>query len=971
MSDETVEILSVGDGLRQEIENGPFDQFVVFSYGITPDYLDWFDADDKVVVCGPNKTVETVRETAAEADISEYNRQTHAKIYLLYNDSQIVAYLGSFNFTRNGLYGGVEWGARYEAELTESPDPEALITGRASTEISPSPVIEQILTIVGASMTGDDTGSADSWVANTGIGEGVVHTLQSNTLQSALSDMLWDVEGSVEISYYSPFVTYRGITEFTSHLPDNLDKSDIEFAVYTKRLDRIQDDESMLSPEEVEKLNERFGSFRLRVRAAGDQGNQLGDGREIRNGMAHLKAITLTDCSDEVPEPLGTLFTSANLSERAWDKSSDGFEIGVALENIPESRQAHRFFTQSLPRAYVDPQRRELEQAGGTGTPQTLGSETWLDTRLHERTKIKSDSIAVEWDPLLPSLESLAGTLRIRETSTGEREGHNLSFDQTEEGFTASFPSVAERQNWIIDFIRLEARSKHAPPELEYTAHELRKFRAEEGLEGADDPVPESWREYDEIIWNGSVRKPVSESSFGDVETVRSVQLRSRHETEESYYAIIEPDSQPHIDQLIESVETDTATVQPLGELLRVSVEMHSSVKPHPERIGFRSTQGETVDAVGFATAHDTVDYYLSPEFAGQTLAVEIEGLLERYVQHSTMEVNLPSVESDALINISSHVSTDPWEVIPENIHPILTKPQNPALAQFDSEASSPEGQISTDVSPRVEPPESLLEKVPEERLALWWRPSGMFQTGTVQSISASIPEQEARTRVSYRGVVEFDGEHGPVNVWLPGGDFVVKEQPFINDVDVSLAAVPKNQKIDNLRSESVLGWATIQQKDLLRFRASDLRPSIRGRLYANGKALPRRGLWILEEGGVLCFPVLGHHVGRRQRLTLRLWLETELGKAKTYSEVALDLELSVEDTDEGLEIALEDKSRQVNASAEGELVTLDHITDNVERGELETQTRSKNSDDIYEIKSYDPLRIEPHKMLLLHLTDR
>lgn len=485
--------LALATDCARTSKRGPFDRFVIFTYGITTEYLDWFDSDDEVAICGPNETVEAVRQADSHPTISAYNRETHAKIYLLYNDSRAVAYLGSFNFTRNGLYGGVEWGARYEADLTHSPTPAALIRGEAPTELSSSPIIEQIATIVGASMTGHDTHAADFWVANTGLGEGVVHTLTSNTLQAALTDILQGAEPPVEIGYYTPFVTRTGISEFMSYLPETIVESEIEFKIYTKRLSRLQDDEPILSADEITALDDQFGGFQLRVRAPGDQGNELGDSREIRSGMAHLKAITLADQSEPDAHSVGTILTSANLSERAWSRESSGFEIGVALEGTRDNKRLYRLFTEALPRAYIDPSERDLATAGGTGTPQTYGTETWLDTQLRSRATLDYDSVRVAWNDSLPSIDSLTGTLRIRNIVTGEQTSHDLAFTRIDDEFVASFPSVAGQSNRIIDFVRLAAETRHAPPELEYTMHEISQFRAEEGIEGADDPLPDEW----------------------------------------------------------------------------------------------------------------------------------------------------------------------------------------------------------------------------------------------------------------------------------------------------------------------------------------------------------------------------------------------------------------------------------------------------------------------------------------------
>jgi hypothetical protein len=224
---------------------------------------------------------------------------------------------------------------------------------------------------------------------------------------------------------------------------------------------------------------------------------------------------------------------------------------------------------------------------------------------------------------------------------------------------------------------------------------------------------------------------------------------------------------------------------------------------------------------------------------------------------------------------------------------------------------------------------------------------------------------------VSYRGIVELDGEHGPVNIWLPGGDFVVKEQPFVDEVDVSLAAVPPTQQVSDIISKSLLGWVMIQQESLLRPRASDVTESIEARLYVDGDPVPRWIFDTMQEGGVLCFPILGQHVNQDQTITLRLWLGSGPAKTSAYAEAARELDFSAEQVSDGLDLTVGNQARRVTNRPEHQAVTLDQIANRIEMGEFEEQTKSEHSSDKFRVKSYDPLRIVPSEMLLLHFTDK
>lgn len=190
-------------------------------------------------------------------------------------------------------------------------------------------------------------------------------------------------------------------------------------------------------------------------------------------------------------------------------------------------------------------------------------------------------------------------------------------------------------------------------------------------------------------------------------------------------------------------------------------------------------------------------------------------------------------------------------------------------------------------------------------QLGVWWRPSGVFCSGTIQSVSTAIPTQAVRTRVTYRGIVRLDGEKGAVNVWLPGGEYVVKEQPFVNDIEVSLDGVPDEHQLDRMFSNTLVGWVTIQRDKLLQPRANDVTECISAKLYVNREPVRHIAFTATRQGGTLCFPILGAHIGTTQTLTLRLWVSGGPAKTSTYTEAAFDIELSVTHLDSSLQITL------------------------------------------------------------------
>jgi hypothetical protein len=973
-SDESVEIIGVGDQLREEIQSGEFNRFVIFTYGITPEYLEWFTESDQVAVCGPNETVEAVRESKPSPLVTAFNRKTHAKIYLLYNEERVVAYLGSFNFTRNGLYGSVEWGVRYEGDLVESPpDPRALVEGDARTEISTSPLIEQILTVVAASLSGEDTDTADSWVANTGLGEGVVHTLRSNTLQTALAAILEGVENTVEIQYYSPFVTYRGVTEFVKYLPDEIDESALELTVLSKRLDRVQDDEELLAPEEVEKLNERFRAFRFRARAPGDQGDELPDGRELRSGMAHLKAISISERKPSSTDARGVILTSANLSKRAWSRTSDGFEIGVALAGTDDCRRLHRFFTQLLPQCYVKPSDTVLSTTGSSQTSRSRGTDEWLDERLRNRMALGDDTVSISWDDSLPELDSLEGTVSVRNISTGSRTNHLVSFESTEDGYAGTFPAVSSEPNQIIDFVRVVATSRHAPPELVYSAREVRELRADLGLDEDSDPLPDDWSEFDEIIWNNEIRRPVEDAGFGDVNSIKSARLVSNYDAPEPHYAIYEPEQQPHVDHVITETDVDERELAPFGTLGCLRIETHPLIDIDPTDFQFYTSRRHQVEPLGFSYEENTLRYYFSPDTIDGSLRVRLQSLASRYIQGTSTELEVEEISSDLSVELSDHILMESWSATPATIDPVLSQPRTrvPDLLQTEDQTGIDQTNISEETEAEVTPPEDVLTAFSADRLSVWWRPSRTFRSGTIQPVSETIPKQAPRTRVTYRGIVTFRESGEEVYFGLPRADFLVKEQPFVEKLNVSFQAVPTEQKLEGLREDSLLGWIVLRQSELLDSRARDVTHCINPQLYLNGEMVPRQIFGATTSGGILCFPIMGKHVGMTLDASLRLWISGGPAKTAHYAEAVRDLNIKIDQDEGGLQIKAGEQTHHITDSERDMDPLLEPFADIIQKEEFEKQTRAQHPDDKFRIQSYSPLNIIPDEMLLLHFTDR
>lgn len=168
------------------------------------------------------------------------------------------------------------------------------------------------------------------------------------------------------------------------------------------------------------------------------------------------------------------------------------------------------------------------------------------------------------------------------------------------------------------------------------------------------------------------------------------------------------------------------------------------------------------------------------------------------------------------------------------------------------------------------------------------------------------------------------------------------------------------------------LGWMVLRHRELLTSRARDTVNYVSTRLYVDGSPVTLRTLEATSSGGVVCVPIFGDHIGSSQNLVLRLWVSKGSTKTDHYAEAARSFALSVSQPDENtVEIDVDGHQHTVRHSLEASTPSLENVRSTINRGELEEVTAAFEANDVFEIQSWDPLRIVPNEMMLLHLTNR
>ncbi|AUV82893.1 hypothetical protein C2R22_15640 [Salinigranum rubrum] len=549
---------NAGPEFEQDLQSSEYDRYLIFTYGISLELLSWFDASDTVVVCGPDDTTEEVYENAGGVDATVKTRTipSHAKLYLMWGEDRITCWLGSFNFTYSGIYENVEWAARFSDTLEYDPTPEELLDGDVGDGLTPSWQVRQAIELIGSTVTGDDTGWADSLLQNTKYPYVLVHSHRSNTLKRALRNELADAAGTVSITYYAPFVNARGVELFAETLAPDVRPEDIDLTVRTCRLSKISNQDTGLSSGHVADFEQRFDDFAYQVRAPGDQGDQLRGGRELRSGFAHQKIVGLRFVDREEQEQRISLLTTANLTKNAWQHNSGNFEIGLLLRDHTQNEQLHDFLGSQLPYCYERPREGELDEAVSSSSESVSFKEVWLEDLVRDWLELREDALELAWSASLPTLGAVTATVYYRNLLDGSRSPETVTLKPVEEGRRAEIPTLTPQSNAVIDFIELDIETSFRPPERRLTGPGLERLRSGE-LSLSEYPG-------DVVVCDGSA-VPVDEFDI-DTTGASEIWLRAEYTESRTLTVLHEPQSQPHLDEtFVQGVSTGAVTADGVG----------------------------------------------------------------------------------------------------------------------------------------------------------------------------------------------------------------------------------------------------------------------------------------------------------------------------------------------------------------------------------------------------------------------
>lgn len=928
---------NAGPEFEQDLQSPEYDRYLIFTYGISPELLSLFDADDTVVVCGPDDTTETVYDAAGgvDASVETWTVQSHAKLYLMWGEERITCWLGSFNFTYSGVYENIEWAARFSESLEYDPTPEQLLAGEVSDDLTSSWQIRQAIELIASTFTGNDTGWADSLLQNTEYPYVLVHSHRSNTLKRALRNELADAAGTVSITYYAPFVNARGIELFIKTLVPDVKPEDIDLTVRTCRLSEINDQDTGLNSSHVTEFERTFDDFTYQVRAPSDQGNQLRDGRELRSGFVHQKIVRLKFVDREEQEQCVSLLTTANLTKKAWQHNSGNFEIGLLLRDHTQHEHLHDFLESQLPYCYERPRERELNEAVSSSSESASFEEVWLEDLVRERLDLREDALELAWSPSLPTLDAVTATVYYRNLLNGSRSPEKVELKPSEGGRSAGIPSLTARPNTIIDFIELDIETSFRPPERRLTDSGIERIQSGE-LSLSEYPG-------DVVVCDGSA-VPV-ESFDADTTTASNIWLRAEYPHTRTLTVIHEPRSQPHLDEaFVQSVSAGTVTSDRVGGLAFLDVTVDAAIEPRHDQLLLHRQTGRSMEYLGYATPDDeTIRYYFDERNGGDVIDLTVAPPLDRYYRLDDRQVSLPQPGTGTAKAVQTF-----------------------ATSQLTAQPVGDTAVIDDQTAIRFET--ELTELPQDKEIEVHWGVRGYDRFGETLPLGEPLPPQKPHRRLWFCGAVSLNLDGIEVMFLTQRNSVDIKEQPFVSEIQVRDDLLPAHLDFRYLSRHEVLAWLVIDRSELLKPAVRDTDRHLKVRVSESGTEYRKVICPVLDEGELLCLPLVGAHQDRRLQYTFEFELQGGRPEINYYAprQVKLDLEISTDES--AIEISWGDRSHVIRHRDGATTPTLDMLSDRVNAGEL---SQMLFPDDPFELGDRKGLAIRVNEPGLLQLVDK
>ncbi len=848
-------MINIKDELYRDISSGQFNQFLFVTYTIDPELIEWFPRDSQVIICiGNRESYEKMKNNVfPNMNMRFVFIDVHAKIYLMWNREKIKCWLGSFNFTTKGLFESIEWAAFFEGKLVKEFTVYDILDCDLTPQLTDNIVINQLLNLIDSKLRKKDPFFCDNVFQNSSFEIVLLHTQGTNTLGRAISRVLSKANSDVKITYITPYMNKSGIINFCKLFESQIPLNEVEFRILTNKPEPSSYQEGVfLKSGDLRDLKRKFKEFVLLKRKSRDGGTILRDGTEISDDFIHLKLIHISFINTDGIEERHTIFTSANLTERAW-KDCENLEIGLWVRDQARNEVISKFL-ENFMACFSEPDEDELKEIDKIIEDLERRKKTddyWIEDFLKDRLMVDEESVKIKWSPHLPKIHEPTCKLYMKNIITGERLEETVKLEKLGEYYVGKIEKLSLYRNIIVDYIEVLLKTDFDPPEKRIKSKYVREYLTQVNdnvIFRLNEDIGEEW---DEVIinkevysLNGNIEIKIPNKNISDI---NNISLRKLKSSVENVRVLIKAESQQHFGRnFFIGSEVSIDQLNGVGRLLKVVINVNDKLDPPFDVIKFTDHESNPVDYIGFSKESFKIIYYFKPTSKYKYLKAEVKAPYNSYFGAEFIIIKLPNVDTKSENKLLDTLSSSRFH------HELVG-------IGFQDE-STIDKLISEDSRIRIKPDQKLLELFDINQFKYIYKEEALFyKCPKLCNIDDEIIPNEPFLRISYWGVVEIKHKDRTIYLLTPKSSFIVKKN-LIRELCIDDRRLfPLELPISKMKEDEPIGWIRIDQNDMKITDElhSNFKEKIQLEVLKNGKRLKLQELPVLRTGEAYYIPIL------------------------------------------------------------------------------------------------------------------
>jgi len=793
------EIIDLVSEFRKDVMDNSFNNFLFFTYNINSDLLSWFPDNSKVVFYTMPIVKSKLNELIDNSIIiNEFN--THAKIYLMWNEKKIVCWLGSFNFTYGSLIDSIEWAQRNEGNLNVSLDVNEIPYHKFSI-ISNNQFINQVFDLVMKLLKNDNDFLCDKILDNYSISNILLHNNEPNTLILSIKKILNNYKSDLEINYITPFVSRNGVEYFIGLINENLLIKNMELTILTNKPDEKNYlINTYLSGDEINFLKNRNNKLSILRRKTGEGEIILGKEIMLEDSFLHMKLITFAFTNNQNKSEYHGLFTSANLTETAWNPNSNKLEIGVWIRNQTENERI-QIFIEKLKENFCEFTSEELKEIDDLSEKlrNVKYKEIWLEDLVKNSLEITKETITLHWKNDFPKITNITCDIHFSNIISREILHRNYHFQKTDNVLqVVNYLDEIPQENIIISSIDVNVSTEFIPPEIElkYFATLIVNennslfLKLEEGFLQKWTSIIINNKDYSVERTENRIKLPIQSQ-------IKSISLRKYGETAK-FRISVSINQQPHLPSKGFISGKIMGNIQLIRNLIltKIDIKCAKEINPPFDSIDFFDDKGKNVYFVGFSKKSNKISYFFYPQVLPKQLFIRFKNPYNIFFNDILVlktELKKDIYHQKELLNIESAF-----------FHSLISKLNVKEIDNFITKNSSIE--ILYDKS---------LEKVKDffKNCKIKYfikEESPIYKEPLIKEISNKVENLNTYSCYSYCGALEFAVDKENTYLLFPKKNFNVKEEP-IRDIKIKDELFIPHSIISN---SSILFYVVLRYPD-------------------------------------------------------------------------------------------------------------------------------------------------------------